>query len=84
MVQAALDGKDGRNRGGAGKGKHPCAYCKQAGHKWTRAGKLTCPQAIADANEEKKRKEAKVLEKAQRQAQAEQRDTARRREDQNE
>ena len=84
VVQAAIDGKDGRNRGGAGKGKHPCAYCKQVGHKWTRGGKLSCPQAIVDAKEDQKRKEAQVLEKAQRKEQAEQRDMARRREDQNE
>ena len=82
VVQAALDGKDGRNKGGAGKGKHPCAYCKLSGHKWTFKGKVTCPQAIEDARTEKMKKDEQVLQKAGSEEQAKQRDMARRREEQ--
>ena len=82
VVQAALDGKEGRNTGGAGKGHHPCAYCKQSGHKWTYRGKVTCPQAIEDTRTVKKKEKEQVLRKAEGDARAQERDMARRREEQ--
>ena len=81
VVQAALDGKDGRNKGGAGLGKHLCQYCKQTGHRWTLGGILSCPQAIADRDSQRKEEAAREMAKTIRQKQAEQREVARRREE---